>query len=131
MSTGVVEWSTCSTAFYSTEIAVIKGCYSVIFCNFKWCSLNVYNMQSHPIEIHPLENFPFQSDLETVNLKNNGWKEYLSIVLCWIFLFSIFFFFLVVFFLDEEIFYKSIDVVDIFNVLCFSLNLDFNYHSYL
>ena len=89
VSTGVVEWSTCPTAFYSTEIAVLKGCYSVILCNFKWCSLNMYNMQSHPIEIYLLENFTFQSDLETVNLKNNGRKEYLSIVLCWIFLFSI------------------------------------------
>lgn len=106
VSTGVVEWSTCPTAFYSTDIAVMKGCYSVIFCNFKWCSLNIFNMQSHPIEIHPIEVFPFQSDLETVSLKNtdlepvrlknNGQKQYLSIVLCWIFLFSIIF--LVVFF---------------------------------
>lgn len=102
VSTGVVEWSTCPTAFYSTDIAVMKGCYSVIFCNFKRCSSNVFNMQSHPIEIHPIEVFPFQSDLEPVilkntdlepvRLKNNGQKEYLSIVLCWIFLFSINFF---------------------------------------
>ena len=119
MSTGVVEWSICPTAFYSTDIAVMKGCYSVIFCNFKRCSSNVFNMQSHPIEIHLLEVFPFQSDfepvslkntdLEPVRLKNNGQKEYLSRVLCWIFLFSINFFYR--FFLGEGYFYKSIDVV--------------------
>ena len=78
VSTGVEEWSTCPTAFYSTDIAVMKGCYSVIFCNFKQCSSNVFNMQSHPIEIHPLEVFPFQSDIEPVSLKINGRKEYLS-----------------------------------------------------